>query len=164
MCIFQIIHHSLIASDSLKAPEFLAKVRHSNGMVENPVGPIVIGVGPTNNANERQVLTVRAGDGVEYTQSTDGERNNTRADATRARVSVSSVSSVELVAASDVGESRLGDEVVEEREVEIAGNGEHVGDTDLDQSTCQVATQCGLRRVDKGGGRDRVLDGGYGTV
>lgn len=126
-------------------------------MVKNSVGSVIIGVGPSNNTNHRQILTVRSGNRVQYTEPTDRESNRARADATRARVAVSGVSSVELVAAANVGESGLGDEVVEQGQVEVTGNGEDVGDADLDESAGQVAAQSGVGRVEQGGGH-RVLD------
>jgi hypothetical protein len=122
----------LIASDCLKAPELLAKVRQTNGVVKNSVGPIVIGVGTTYYANERQVLAVRAGDRVDNAEAANGEGHDTRADAAGAGVTISGVPGVELVAAAYVLETRLGDEVVEECQVEVARNGEHVRHADLD--------------------------------
>ena len=120
-------------------------------MVQNPVGPIVIGVGPTNNANEREVFTVSSGDRVEHTEPTDGESNNARADATGPRVAVCGVASVELVTAANVGETRLGDEVVEKSEVKVTRDREYVRDTDLNEPASEVATQCGVRGGDNGG-------------
>lgn len=136
--------HYLIASDCLKAPELLAEVRQPNSVVKNSVCPVVIGVGTTDYANERQVLAVRAGDRVEDAEAADGEGHDARADAAGAGVAVSGVPGVELVAAADVVEARLGDEVVEECQVEVAGDGEHVRHADLDEPACQVAAQGGL--------------------
>ena len=34
-------------------------------MVEDPTGAVVVGVGPTDDANQRQILAVRSSDGVE---------------------------------------------------------------------------------------------------
>ena len=53
--------------------------------------------------------------------------------------------------------------MVEKRQVKIAGNGEHIGDTDLDQAPRQVAAKCSLRRGDDGGG-DGILDGANRAV
>ena len=141
----------LIASDSMKTPKLLTKVRQSNSMVQNPVGSIVIGDRPTSNANERKVFTVSTSDRVEHTEPTDGESNNARAYATGPRVAVGGVASVEFITAADVGETRLGDEVVEESEVKVTWDREYVGDTDLNESTSKIATQCGVRGGDNGG-------------
>lgn len=39
---------------------------------------------------------------------------------------------VELVAAADKIEPRLGEELIEQGEIEVTGDGEHVGGADLD--------------------------------
>lgn len=132
-------------------------------MVKNSVGPIVIGVGTTYYANEWQVLAVRACDRVDNAEATNGEGHDARADAAGAGVAVSGVPGVELVAAADVVEARLGDEVVEECQVEVTGDGEHVRHADLDEPASQVAAQGGLWGVHESGG-DRALDGRDGAV
>lgn len=163
MCIFQIIYDSLIASDGLKAPKLLAKIRQPNSVVKNPAGSIVIRVGSSNYTNQRQVLTVGSSDRIENTEPPHSESNNTRADATRASVAISGVAGVELVAAANVGEPRLCDEVVEEGQVKVTGHSEDVSDADLDESASKVATQSGLGRVDHCGG-DRILNSHSGAV
>lgn len=54
--------------------------------------------------------------------------------------------------------------MVEKREVEIAGDGEHIGDADLDEAAGEVAAEGGLRRVNDGGGGDGILDGANRAV
>ena len=115
-------------------------------MVKHSVGAVVVGVGPSDDADQRQVLAVRAGDGVEHAKAANGERHDARADATRPGVAVGGVPGVQLVAAADVGEARLGDEVVEEGEVEVTGDGEDVGHAHLDEPPGEVAAEGGLRR------------------
>jgi len=153
----------IIAIDRSKAPELMAEVRQTNGVVKNSVCPVVIGVGTTDYANERQVLAVRPGDRVEDAETANGEGHDARADAAGAGVAVSGVPGVELVAAANVVEARLGDEMVEECQVEVAGDGKHVRHADLDKPARQVAAQGGLCGVHEGGG-DRALDGRYGAV
>ncbi|KAJ1416241.1 hypothetical protein SESBI_17416 [Sesbania bispinosa] len=101
--------------------------------MEDPIGTEVVGVGSTNDANHRQVLTVRSGDGVDHAQSTDGERHDASSNAAAPRVTVGGVPGVELVAATNDLKLRLGDEVVQQREVEVAGNRENIGDANLDE-------------------------------
>lgn len=132
----------LVASNGLEAPEFLAEIRQPNGMMEDPVSAEVVRVGPTNDTYQRQVLTIRAGDRVDHAQPPNGERDNTRAYATAPRVPIGGIPGVEFVAAPDHVELRLRYEVVEKRKVEVAGNGEHVGDPDLYQPPCKVAAKC----------------------
>ena len=58
-------------------------------------------------------------DGVEHAQPADGERHHSGA------LAVGGAPGIELVAAAEVGEPRLGDEVVEQGQVEVTGDGEH---------------------------------------
>lgn len=78
-------------------------------MMKDSVSSIIVGVRATDYANERQVLTVSAGDGIQNAKTADGERDDTRADAAGPSVAVSGVSSIKLVTAADVIERRLGD-------------------------------------------------------
>ena len=133
-------------------------------MVEDPIGTIVVGVGPTNDADQRQVLAVRSGNGVEHAEAADGEGDDAGTDATGTRVAVGSVSGVELVAAADDVESGLVDEVIEQREVEVAGNGEDISDTDFDEAAREVAAESGVDGAVDGGGRNGGLDGSAGLV
>jgi len=48
----------LNASDRLKAPELLCKIRQPNSAMQNPARSIIIGIGPTNNTDNRQILTI----------------------------------------------------------------------------------------------------------
>ncbi|XP_057982313.1 uncharacterized protein LOC131167526 [Malania oleifera] len=99
-----------------------------------------------------QVLAVGSGDRVENAETADSENDDVDSDSAAAGVAVSGVPSIELIAAADEVEAGLGDEVVEEGEVEVAGDEEDVVDTDFDE----VAAEGGL------GGRN---DGGcYGAV
>ena len=130
--------------------------------MEDPTGAVVVGVGPTDDANQRQVLAVRSGDGVEHAEAADGERHHARADSPGARVAVGGVPGVELVAAPDQVQRRLRDEVVQQRQVEVPGNGEHVGDADFHQPAGQVAAQGGVTTAGAVDHRRRQagLDGG----
>ena len=119
-------------------------------MVEDPVGAVVVGVGSADDADEGEVLAVGAGDGVEDAEAADGEGDDARANALGARVAVGGVAGVELVAAADEVEVWLRDEVVEECQVEVAGDGEHVPHADLHEAAGQVAAQ----RAGGGGGAD----------
>lgn len=132
-------------------------------MVKDPVSSIVVGVRTSNNTNQRQILTVRTGDRIENAESTHGERDDTSTDAARASVAIGGVPGIQFVAATDVVKPRLGDEVVEEGEVEVAGDRENISDANLDEPASEVATQSCLGRVDKAGG-DRVLYSGHTAI
>lgn len=99
--------------------------------MEDPVGSIIVGVGPTNYANHRQVLTVSSSNSVEDTKPTNGEGNYARANALGARVAIGSIASVELITAANKVEVWLGYEVIEKCEVEVTGHREHVSHADL---------------------------------
>ena len=132
-------------------------------MVKNPVRPVIVRVRPSNYTNQWKILTVSSGNRIENTEPTHSESNNTCADSPRPRVAVSSVPGVEFVAAADVGEPGLGDEVVEQSQVKVTGDSENVGDADLDESAREVATKSGVAGVDHGRG-GRALDCRSGAV
>lgn len=153
----------LVAGNSLEAPEFLAEIRQSNGVMQDPVGAEVVRVGSTDDADHRKVLTVRAGDCVDHTQAAHCERHHASADAPAPCVAVGGVAGIEFVATSDVGEFGLRNEVVEEGEVKVTGDGENVCDPNLDEAAREVAAEGGLGGGDGCGG-EGVLDGWSGAV
>lgn len=131
----------LKAGDGLEAAELLGEIGKADGVVEDPVGAVVVGVWTTNDADDGEVLGVSAGNGVENAQPADGEGDSAGADATRSGVAVRGIAGVELVTASDKAEARFGDEMVEEGEVEVTGDSEDVGDADLDEAAGEVTAE-----------------------
>ena len=81
-------------------------------MVKDAVGAVVVGVGPTNDANNGKILAICPRDGVKDAEPADGEGHRACADASRPSVTVSRVPGIYLVAAAHVGEPRLGDQVI----------------------------------------------------
>lgn len=112
--------------------------------MEDSVGSVVIGVRTTNNAYYWKVLAVGTGYGVEDAQAADGEGDNARPDSAGPGVAVSRVAGVEFVAAAYEIEARFSQEVVEECEVKVAGNGEDVIDADLDETASEMASEGGV--------------------
>jgi len=157
--VVQVVDDGLVAGDGLEAAELLGEVREADGVVQDAVGAVVVGVGTAHDADHGEVLAVRAGDGVEHAEPADGERDGAGADATGAGVPVGGVPGVELVAAADEAQPRLGDEVVEQGEVEVAGDGEHVGGADLHEPPRQVPAESGARRGRRRRRRRRADDG-----
>lgn len=94
--------------------------------MQDSVGTKIVRIGPTHNTDQRKILAVRARNRVDYTQSSNSKRDDTRAHAPAPRVAVRSVSSIKFVAASNVFQLRLRDEVVEEGEVKVTRHGEDV--------------------------------------
>lgn len=119
--------------------------------MEDPIGPVIIGVGPTDYTNDRQVLAAGTGNSVQDAEPAHSESDDTRAHAPGASVAVGGVPGVELVAAADEVEPGLGEQVVQEGQVEVAGDGEDVVDADLDKPPSQVAAESAIA----GGGNDR---------
>ena len=153
----------LIAGNRLEASDFLAEVRQPNSVVENSISTVVVGVGTSDDTNDRKVLTVSAGDGVENAEPADSEGDNTCTDAAGPGVAVGGVASVELVTAANVVETRLGNDAIEKSEVEVSGNGEDVVDANLNKTVSDVAAEGGAGASGVGR-RGRVLNGGNGAV
>jgi hypothetical protein len=140
----------LSTGDCLKAPELLSEIGQPDRVMEDPVRSVVVGVGPTNYTNHWQVVTVSASNSVDNAEPADRECDHASAHALGARIPVSSVPSVELVAAADQVQLLLGNQVVQKRKVEVAGHGEHIPHADLHEPSGQVAPQ----RADQGDGLD----------
>jgi hypothetical protein len=141
MGVFQILYHHLATGNLLEATELLPKVGDANGMMEDPIGAIVIGVRPTRNADDRQILRVRASNSIHYTEAPNGEGDNAGTDTLGTRVPIRSISSVELIAASNEVEARLSKEVVEQDKVEVPRDSKDVGDPNLHKPPRQVAAK-----------------------
>lgn len=127
-------------------------------MVKNSVCPKIVGIWPSNNTDNGKVLTVSPSNGVENAEAAHSERDNACTDPTCPGVAIGSIPSVEFIAASDVVETGLGNEVVEESKVEVTGHREHVADTDLDEPVGEVAAERGIGGHRHGRSRMGVLD------
>lgn len=147
----------LITSHCLEATELLTEIGQTDGVVEDSVGAVVVGVGTADDTDEREVLTVSTGDSIEHAETADGECDDASTYATRPGVAVGGVSSVELIAAANEVKSRLSDQMVEKGKIEIAGDGEDITDANLNQTASQVTAESGLAGSNDGG-RDRGLN------
>lgn len=119
----------------------MTEIRQSDGVVENPIRAVIVRIGATHDADDRQILAVSAGDGVDDAESADGEGSDAGAYAPGAGVSVRRITGVELVAAADEVELGLGNQVVEKREIEITGHGEDVAHPHLDEPPGEMPAQ-----------------------
>lgn len=128
-------------------------------MVENSVGSIIVGIRPTNNTKDRKVLTVSPSNSIENTKPSNSEGDNTNTNTTCPGIAIGCIASIELVAATNVVEPWLGNDVIKKDKVEVTRHGEHIVDADLDKAVSQMAAQCGIRGGNDGR-RVRVLDGG----
>lgn len=124
-----------MASKRLKATELLGKIRQANGVVENSIGAIIIGIGTPNNTNDWKVLALSTGYGIENAKATDTPRPS---------IAICSIASIDLVAAPYDIEPRFGNQMVKQAQVEVSGDREHVGDTDLDEPPSDVVAESGV--------------------
>jgi hypothetical protein len=85
----------------LEAAELLAKVREANGVMEDAVGAIVIGVGAPYDTDDGEILTVGASNGIEDAKATDSEGNNASTHAMGSGIAICSISCIELIAAAN---------------------------------------------------------------
>lgn len=131
----------LIARYSLKAPQLLAEIRKSNGVVKNSISSKIVRIWTPDYANEWKLVTVGTGDRVEYAEAADSEGDNASSNPSGSGIAVSRISSVELVTAAYEVDPRHGYELVQQYQVEVTGDREYVGDANLDEATSQVATE-----------------------
>lgn len=134
----------LKAGDGPKALKLLGEIGEADGVMQDSVGAIIIGIRATDNADDGKILAVGSCDGVEDAEPAHGEGDDAGSDAVRAGVAIGGVPCVELVAASYIGEAGLGDQMVKKREIEVPRDGEDVADADLDEAAGEVAAEGGL--------------------
>ncbi|CAN6444760.1 unnamed protein product [Victoria cruziana] len=113
--------------------------------MENLVGVVVIGMHLTDDADDRQVLTVSSGDGVKYVEPTNGERGSTCADTLRPSITIHGVPSIELNLTADEVEPWFDDYVVKKGDVEITRNKEDIGDVNLNEMSAEVVSKGSIK-------------------
>lgn len=138
------VDDGLKTGHSLETSIFLAEIRDSNGVMQDPVGAEVVRIRAPDNANHREILTVCSSNGVDDTEPSDSERDDHCTNAFPPSVALSSVSGVDLVAASDVVDAGLVDKMVQQDEVEISGHSEDVANPNFNKPACKMTAQaCG---------------------
>ena len=98
-----------------------------------------VAVDPADDDEHGQVLGVGAGHGVHDAEAADAVGHDEGRDPVGARIAVGRVARVQLVAAPDHLEAGVGQELVEQHQVEVAGDDEVVPDPGLLQPGRQVA-------------------------
>ena len=83
------------------------------------------------DANDRDVLAVGAGDTIDRAQGADAVRHQQRADAIQPRIAVRRVGGVQFVACADPFQRAGVLELLQQREVVVAGNAKQVPDPGL---------------------------------
>lgn len=139
-------------------------------MMKNPISPKIIGIRPSHDTNHGEILTVSPGNSIDHAEPTHGERHNAGTNPALPGVAVGGVAGIELIATSNVVKPRLSNEVVEQGEVKVTGNGEKVAHPDLDQPAGYMPAEGGVgaddsrrgvRAMDSG---DLAVVGGTGDV
>ena len=82
----------------LEAPMLLTKIGFTNSVMDDAITPAVVGVRPSNNANDGHVLTVRTSYGADDAQPSHSEHHFAYSNAVSAGVAAGSIAGVELVA------------------------------------------------------------------
>jgi hypothetical protein len=145
-----------MAGDSLEAPQFLGEIRQPDGVMQNPVRAVIVRVGSTYDANQWKVLTICTGNGIQHTEPTDGEGDSTGADTATPGIAICSIPGVQFIATANQAQPGLSNQVVEQGEIEVAGNSEDILDPHLDQSARKVASEGRVAGGGGWGGGDRV--------
>jgi hypothetical protein len=85
----------------LEAAELLGEIRETNGMMEDAIGAIVIGVGAPRDTNDGEILTVSTSNGVEDAEATNSEGDNASTNTVGSGIAIGSIACIELIAASN---------------------------------------------------------------
>lgn len=80
--------NKLMASDSPKTSQLLGEIGQPHGMMKDPVGAVVVGVGPPDGGDERQVVAVRASYRIHDAEPADGEHHHACAHTTQPCIAV----------------------------------------------------------------------------
>nr|GLL33404.1 hypothetical protein CR513_06800 [Ipomoea trifida] len=131
--------------------------------MQNPISSIIVSIRPTHQTNDGKVLAISTGNGVNHAKPANREGDDASADSTLPGIAVGGVPRIQLVAAPNVVKTRLCNQVVQQRQVEVTRHREHVSHAYLHQPTGNVAAQGGIRRGD-GGRRMGVAHGGNTAV
>ena len=113
-------------------------------MMKNPICPIIISIGPSNNANHWKILTISPSNCIQNAKTTHSESHNTCTDAATPGIAVGRVAGIELIAAANICEARLRNEVIKKGEIEVARDTEYVTHADLDEAAGKKAAEGGV--------------------
>ena len=119
-CVEILGHAGQLAVNAEEAGE----VAVAHGVVDLGHGGLQLLARRTNNVDDRHVLRVGPRDGVGGGELAHAEGSEECADAAQAGVSIGRISGVELVGVAHPTNLLVGHNVVEELEIEIAGNTE----------------------------------------
>jgi hypothetical protein len=90
----------LITCHSLEAAKLLTEIRNAYGVMQDTVGAKIVGVGTTHDADDREVLTVSTSNGIDDTETTDGEGDHHCPHSLPSSIPISGIACIDLIAAA----------------------------------------------------------------
>lgn len=127
----------------LEASKLLTEIRNTNGMMQDSIGTVIVGIGTPNDANDREIFTVSASDAVNDTKASNSESNNHTTNTFPASITLGGVACVDLIAASNIIDAWLVQQVIQQDEVEVARHSEYIIAPNFHKPACQMAGQAG---------------------
>jgi hypothetical protein len=99
--------------------------------MEDVIGPKIIRIRPTRDANDRQILTVRACNRIYHTQASHRESDRTCPDTMGPSIPVRRIPGVQFIATSDQIQPRFCQQMVQQHQIEVPWNREHIVHSNL---------------------------------
>lgn len=109
--------------------------------MNNVLRTIVVGIRSSDDAYHRKILAVSTGNGVQNAEATDVEGNHTGSHTFVSGVAISTIASVELVAAPYEVKLRFTYQIIEKGKVEVSRDGENILHTNFNQTPRKVVAK-----------------------
>ena len=135
------------AGDFPAYPEEVLEIAVAQRMMQSPTGALRVFRRPADDVHHRHMLGVTARDRVGRGKLADSECGYHSRHSTQPAVSVGGIAGIELVGVADPPDVGVGDDVIEEFEVVVAGDSEDFGNAEFYQAVEQVVTD-GVRVFD----------------
>ena len=121
-------------------PQKVLEVAVAQRMMQRPARALRVLRRAADDVHDRHVLGVAARDRVGRRKLTDTECGYHSRHSAQSTVAVGGVSGVELIGVADPAQARMGDDVIEELQVVVAGHAEHFGDAEFGEAVQQIVT------------------------
>lgn len=118
----------------------MLEVAVAESVVDNETGALGVLRRCTDDVHDGNMLGITAGDGVGRRQLADAERRDQGRHPPQPAISVRGVTGVEFIRATDPPHARMGDNVVKEFQLIVAGDPEDLGHPEFSKSIQQVVT------------------------
>ena len=122
------------AGDFAADPEEVLEVAVAERMVQRPPGALRILGGAADDVDDGHMLGVAARDRIGRREFTHAECRYHSGHSAQPSVPVGGVAGVELVGVAHPPDGAMGDDVVQKRQVVIAGNAEDLGDAEFGEA------------------------------